>query len=286
MKHIKHEHAPALDENPTEEFAMSANLLGTAYALNQSRPSFVPTTWAEFRNWMDNYVKIAVANAQQFQPVFFAQGIFSAHRMQQAWEALLGVVAARENAAAASRSNTAVFNILLFNTSHDAFTPPRAITPTMPPNTAIPLSGLMGVIGKQVALLRQQPNFTEAYARLFGVLPTQSSAPDPSTLDPALTARFTGGEVILNFRSPRSLSNVDLAEIKCDRNDGTGEETIGSTVRARYTDHHDLPEGRAVWSYAVCYRSPSGAYIGRRSVADVTIEGRTPVGLTTNANNN
>ena len=276
MKHIEHEHAPAIGENPTEEFAMNVNLLGTAYALNRHRPSFVPATWAEFRNWMDNYLKVALANAQQFQPVYFAQGIYSAHRMQQTWEALLGVVAARENAAAASRSNTAVFNILLFNNSHDAFTPPKPIVPTMPPATAIPLSGLMGIIGKQVALLRQQPNFTEAYARLFGVLPTQAPHPDPATLDPQATAQFTGGSVVITFRAPRGLRGVEVAEIRCDRNDGTGIHLVGTTTRARFTDHHDMPAdaARAVWTYMVCYLDEAGTYIGQQSVADVTVHGR------------
>ena len=111
-------------------------------------------------------------------------------------------------------------------------------------------------------------------ARQFGILPTRSSSPDPATLDPQASARFTGGEVIVTFRSPGGLRDVDVAEIRCDRGDGH-VHLLGTTTFARFVDHHDIPQPPTVWRYFVCYLSRAmGNPIGLQSECYVTVQGR------------
>ena len=143
----------------------------------------------------------------------------------------------------------------------------------VPPTEAVQ-TGLVATIVAQVELLRRQSNFNEVVARQFGILPTVSSAPDPATLDPQSTARFTGGEVVVSFRSPRGLRDVDVAEIRCDRGDGH-VHLLGTTTYAHFTDHHEIPQRPTVWRYFVCYLSrATGNPIGLQSECHVTVQGR------------
>jgi len=267
-------------DNPTvEEHRINPDLLGTAYALRQHHPSYIPNDRAARMAWLANYVKCAVEYHVQFAPVFnilTAGSIYNATSTQTMFNRIVQAYAALDLLTPYQRGLTAYVNVMLFNRETGAVTPPRADPAMTMPTTPSPISGLIGIVVQQVDLLRRQPGFTEVIARQFGVLPTPAPSVDLETLDPAVQGRFTGGDVILQFRSPQGIREVDMAEVRVNRNDGTGVHLLGSTTHSRFTDHSDLPAGntRAVWTYFVCFMTRNQQYVGQQSVVDVTVQGR------------
>ena len=273
---------PALPgENPTvpEGRRITADYLGSAFTLIHSHrlPPYMPRGNERLLlNWLSQYLSAATTHATTFPNVFNGAGIYSVHRTRTLFERIVEAFTSLDKLPGISRGVTAWKNILLFNRDHlTSVLPPRAETGMLPAPEAAPHTGIVGMIDAQVQLLRQQPGFNEALARQFGVLPTPSpSTPDPSTLDPQASAQFTGGAVVITFRAPRGLRGVEVAEIRCDRNDGTGVHLVGTTTRARFVDHPDILEGRATFTYYVCYLDEAGVFVGQQSVADVTVQGR------------
>jgi len=257
-------------------------------SISKSLPAYVPSTLPLLLNWIDSFLGAARGATAEFPAVFNASGIYNVHRATALRQLIADCTASLEGITTYQRGVTALRQRLLYRREMDAIANVPRPDPAMilPAATTSPISGLAHIVVAMAEMLKKQPNYKEdVHGRQFGLLPQGAPPVDPATLDPQVSGRFTGGEVVLTFRSPRDLRGVDVAEIKCDRNDGTGEQFIGSTVRARFTDHHDLPAGRAVWSYAVCYKNASGVYVGRRSLVDVVIEGRGAIGLDTPKNN-
>jgi len=229
--------------------------------------------------WLANYVACAVQHTGIFPAVFnvsSAGSIFNAALIQGIFNRLVQTYAALDLLTPYQRGLTAFANILQFNRETVPVTPPRA-EPSMTLSTSrSDHSGLIGIVEKQVDLLRRQPTFTEVIARQFGILPTTAPFVDPSTFNPDAQGRFTGGAVIISFRAPSGLRGVDMAEVRVDRNDGTGIHLLGTTTHARFTDHSALPAdgARAVFTYYICYLDRDQMYIGQQSIVDVTVQGR------------
>jgi len=282
MPETTHKKDPALPgENPTvpEGRRITADYLGSAFTLIHSHrlPNYMPRGNERLLlNWIAQYLSAATTHATTFPNVFNSTGIYSVHRTRALFDRIVEAFTSLDKLPGIQRGVTAWKNILLFNRDHfTSVTPPRAEAGMLPAPEAASHTGIVDMIDAQVQLLRQQQGFNEALARQFGVLPTPApSKPDPATLDPNASAQFTGGAVVITFRAPSGLRGVEVAEIRCDRNDGTGVQLVGTTTRARFTDHHDIPEGRATWTYYVCYLDAAGTYVGQQSVTDVTVQGR------------
>ena len=275
-KPTQHKEAPVLPgENPTiEEHRINTDYLGTAYALSRATPRYMPSVEKELINWIDQYISTANANRMAFPDVFNKGVPYSVFALVAMRERLDEAYRSLDVLPGTQRAVTAFKNIVLFNRDHGRVAPPLPEAGWIPPTAAVN-TGLVASIAAQVALLRTQPGFNEVLARQFGILPTPAPSVDPATLDPAATARFTGGVVELAFRSPRGIRGVEMAEIRCDRGDGH-VHLVGTTTHARFTDHHDLPAAnvRTTWTYWVCFVDRDGTPVGQQSVCDVTVQGR------------
>jgi len=263
-------------ENPTVgEHSANVSLMGTSYVLHKFNVSFIPRSEREMLFWLAQYVNTARTYRLDFPAVFNASDYrFSFHVLEALFQRVQEAFASLDTLPGVLRAVTAWKNILLYNRSHDPVPAPRPERDMLPPTDAA-RTGLLSIIVEQVRLLRQQPNFNEAIGRQFGIIPTPAPAPDPATLNPNASARFTGGLVELSFRSPNGIRGVEFAEIRCDRGDGH-VHLVGMTTHARFTDHHDLPAAgaRANWVYHLCYVDRSGNFVGQESIVDVTVQGR------------
>jgi len=251
--------------------------LAASVAHNPPRAPYLPTTEHGRRLWISSFLSVANASRLTFPTVFNASDWrFNLRTLEAIWAVYLEYIAALEAVTPLQRFLTMSKNALL-NASPEAvqLPPPRPMPAIYPKTTALHV-GIVGVIIGMVDALRSLPNFTEADARAFGVLPQSAPHPDPATLDPEASARFTGTVVELTFRSPRSIRGVDLVQVLCDRGDGTGVHSVGTTSRSRFTDHCELPAPnvRAAWTYFCCFLDPSGNPVGQQSVCDVTVVGR------------
>ena len=90
-------------------------------------------------------------------------------------------------------------------------------------------------------------------------------------MNPKASAQFTGGTVVVKFRSPRHIRGVEFAELRCDRGDSAGVQPAGITTRRQFTDLHPLPKTRTNWTYYVRYKSATGSSLGVSSIVSVAV---------------
>ena len=247
-----------------------------ASVTRRTTPPYMPTTEHLLRQWVSSFLSVAAANRTVYPTVLNASDWrFNLHTVQNLWNVYLEYVAALEVVTPFQRFLTMTKNSLLYAAPERVEIPPPRNVPELYPKLTAQHVGVVGIIAGMAEALLALPNFTEADARKFGLLPQAAPPVDPASLDPDVTARFTGGAVVLSFRSPRAIRGVDFAEVRCDRGDGTGIQPVGMTISGRFTDHHDLPAaaGRANWVYYVRFVDSGGRTVGRESVADVTVQG-------------
>jgi len=79
---------------------------------------------------------------------------------------------------------------------------------------------------------------------------------------------------LISVKNCRLTPNSDFAEIRADYGDGTGVHLIGTTAFSRFGDHREIPEGRTLFKYWVCYITRDGLQLGQQSTCDVTVTGR------------
>jgi len=275
MSTQEHKKAPVLPgENPTvEERRINTAYLGQTYALTRSTPNYMPNSERQLNDWLRQYISTAQANRMNFPTVFNTGVPYSVFALAAIMDRIDEAHKSLDILPGTLRAVTAFKNILYFNRATGPLAAPRPETGWIPPTDAVH-TGIVSMIAAQVELLRRQPGFNEVLARQFGILPTPAPHPDLATVDPEATARFDGGEVILNFRSPRRIRGVDVVQILCDRGNGH-IELVGTTTHTRFVDAHELPPAgqRATWWYYICYLSPSGTRLGIQSDVSVTVQG-------------
>ena len=266
--------APALPgENPTQNFRVNVNLLGTAYVLNRNTPSYMPNTERELLNWAAQYASTARALRLTFPEVFNAGDIYNVSVVEDLLARISDSLVSLGIVPGIIRGLTAYKNVLIYNRDHGSVPPPPAENARIP-NLNSKHSGLVGIIDAQVRLLRGQPNFNESFARQLGILPTEGPTVDPATYDPQARGQFMGGAVLITARSPQGLRGVSLLEIRVDRNDGNGIVPAGATASSRFTDHHDLPARATHWIYYVGYLDRMGLPVGIQNTCDVVVQPR------------
>ena len=65
------------------------------------------------------------------------------------------------------------------------------------------------------------------------------------------------------------MPGVDMVEIRVDRHDGAGIVFVAITTHARFTDHHELPAERTIWTYYLNFITRDGIPVGVQSVCEV-----------------
>ncbi|EIQ01024.1 hypothetical protein OpiT1DRAFT_05586 [Opitutaceae bacterium TAV1] len=129
-------------------------------------------------------------------------------------------------------------------------------------------AGLYRRLFANIDVLVQNPKCTPEVKRELFILAPAPAAPDLLTLSPAARAYFTGGEVILQGRLPRP---ARFWRVLVDRADGAGTQVVGTVVGAKFTDHHELPEKPATWTYTVELRDKTDTPLGKVSVVSLTV---------------
>jgi len=266
---------PSIHATSVEHRAALERLAATV--LRRATPAFMPGPEHLLRQWVSSFLSVAAAARLTYPTVLNSSTDwrFNLHTVNNLWAVYLEYVAALEVVTPFQRFLTQTKNSILFAAPERIELPPPRNVPELYPKSTAAHVGVVGLIAGMAEALLALPNFTEAEARKFGFLPQPEAPVDPATLDPNATARFTGGEVIISLRSPRSIRGVDFAEIRCDRMDGAGIQPVGMTVSGRFIDHHDTPPaaGRANWVYYVRFVDSGGRTVGRESVTDVTVQG-------------
>ncbi|MDR1279893.1 MAG: hypothetical protein LBK99_03610 [Opitutaceae bacterium] len=129
-------------------------------------------------------------------------------------------------------------------------------------------AGLYRRLFANIDALQQNSRCTPEVKRQLFILPPEAPAPDLINLSPAARAYFTGGEIILQGRLPKP---ARLWRVLVDRADGAGVQVVGTVVGAKFTDHHELPEKPATWTYTIELRDKTDTPVGKVSVVSLTV---------------
>ena len=262
---------PAAEEPQTPEAATYQNL---PYDLYTHLPNYVPRTEPERIAWLENFARAGDAYLATFPSILNATGPVSIYRLKAALERLREALVAIKAVANHGKALTAWKNNILLNRTNGpvpAPIPEKGMTPT----TEAASTGALGMAVEMAEALLKDPKFTKMHEEAFDLAPKHAPAPDPETLDPHVKAKFSGGQVVLAYRSPRNTPGADMVEIYANHGDGRLVR-LATTTHAKFTDHHELPSDgtRTVWNYRVGFIDRTGATVGQQSLVEVTVYGK------------
>ncbi len=129
------------------------------------------------------------------------------------------------------------------------FTPPA-----LPATVAAMNPGSLDRLFALVALMKDAPGYTPAIGQDLNLIGPEKSAPDLSTLQPALAATLSGNRVEIAWGWQGNSAYLDLLELQVDRNDGKGYVALAFDTTPGYIDTAPFPATPAKWTYRAIYR--------------------------------
>jgi len=283
-EHIHHKHEPSLPgDDPSVahgshimDFEAHAEML----SLSRSLPAWFPNGFEARLRFIDSFLGAAKGAIAEFPTVFNASGIYNVHRALASRQFIADCTASLEGITTYQRGITGLRNRMMYRREMDTIQNIPRADPAMviPPGTSpLPFSGLCHIVVAMAEMLMKQPNYKpDVHGRQFGLLPQAAPPVNPDTLSPGGSARVSGSNVVLSFRSPRGVPGAEMVQILCDRGAGAGPEFVATTTHASFTDHHPLPPAgeRATYVYYLCFLSRSFELVGLQSEFAVTVQGR------------
>ena len=295
MNENHHKKDPSIaGESPTVDEHTLA-LHGLAAKVSRPKAFWLATTEREVAIQMQTFIAAGQTYRMQFPNVFNASGMpFNIIRVQTMFDRYQEAELARERLVSAQRATTGFKNGVFWGygaggtttAGYPSLAAPKPAAGFMVPPTDAEFTGIVNAVLAMAELLVKQPGYeAETIGRRFGIVPTAGSggsAVDPATLTPGGTARFTGSDVVLTFRSPSGIHGVEMVQILCDRggSGGAGVEFVASVRHATFTDHHALPPAgqRATYVYYLCFLDRAFNVVGMQSECTVTVQGRVVAG--------
>jgi len=288
-KHIKQ--APSIPgENPTVD-EHTLKLHGLATKINRPRSLWLSRNEREAAIQAATFIAAGQAYRMQFPAVFNVGMPFSITALATMFDRYQEGIAAQERLVSAQRATTGFKNGVFWGTGdggataagYPSLAAPRPAQGGFVPPTDAAHTGVVPCMLAMADLLVKQPGYEpDTIGRRFGIVPTPGSggSVDPATLSPGGTARWTGSDVVLSFRSPSGIHGVEMVQILADRGSGSGVEFVASTTHATFTDHHPLPPAgeRATYVYYLCFLDRAFNTVGIQSECSVVVQGRVTVG--------
>ncbi len=168
-----------------------------------------------------------------------------------------------------SGSQWTSFKNLILSGPNDGTIPATPVTPAPP--APVPTSMPAGILTRFRELVRRikaTPGYTESIGVALGIIGTESIAPDPATLAPAISLRSSGGQVEVVWNK----GQMEAIEIQKDSGNGTWQ-FLALDTRPNYIDTTPLPTPAAAWKYRAIY-SNDAQRIGQWSnVAEISVGG-------------
>ena len=132
---------------------------------------------------------------------------------------------------------------------------PAWTAPALPAGVAAVNPGALIRIFALVQAIKDSGKCTDDLATNLGLLGTAQTAPDPATMQPAISAALVSGQVLVKWGWGGNRAWLDSCEIQVDRGDGKGFTLLTIDTTPNYTDTQPLPAGQsAVWKYKAIYR--------------------------------
>lgn len=131
---------------------------------------------------------------------------------------------------------------------------PVFVPPALPDQVAPVAAGALTRILDLCENLRNHPACTEAIATDLGLVGSELTGPDLTTLQPPLKATRTGSVVNFPWTWGGNSKFLDALEIQVDRNDTKGWVLLVMDTTPGYVDSFPQPATPTVWKYRAIYR--------------------------------
>ncbi len=131
---------------------------------------------------------------------------------------------------------------------------PVFTAPALPTGVVAVNPGALNRIFDLVQQIKDSGKATEAISSNLGIVGSEDSAPDLSTVQPKISAKVSGATVDIKWGWGGNGAFLDACEILVDRGDGQGFKLLVHDTTPNYTDTQAFPVAKTIWTYKAIYR--------------------------------
>jgi hypothetical protein len=153
-----------------------------------------------------------------------------------------------------AQSGTEVLNAAETGSGSGAITLPTFTAPALPTGVTAQAPGSLNRIFALVQSIKDSGKCTDAIATDLGIVGAEDTGPDLTTVQPPLSAVFTGDHVDIKTGWGGNAKSLDSIELQKDWGDGKGFVYLATLTGVTFGDAAPLPASRTVWTYRVIYR--------------------------------
>ncbi|MEO6741627.1 MAG: hypothetical protein ABIP20_15390 [Chthoniobacteraceae bacterium] len=130
---------------------------------------------------------------------------------------------------------------------------PVFTAPALPAGVTATFTGALNRLFALIQTIKDAAGYTEAIGTDLGLVGSQQTAPDLTTVQPVLTATVNGSKVDLGWGWERNSTFLDMCELQVDRADGKGFVPLAFDTTPNYTDSAPFPAALTKWTYRGIY---------------------------------
>jgi hypothetical protein len=134
-----------------------------------------------------------------------------------------------------------------------ALTLPTFTAPALPSGVTAQLPASLNRLFALIASIKKDGHLTPEIAADLRIVGEQDAGPDLATLQPVLTAKVSGGAVLIVWTFQGFREWLSSCEFLVDRSDGKGFVHLVTDTTPNYTDTTPFPTAKAIWTYKATF---------------------------------
>jgi hypothetical protein len=131
---------------------------------------------------------------------------------------------------------------------------PTFTAPALPTGAAPVNTGALYRVFALVQTIKNDGKCSDTNANLLGIVGTEQTGPDATTLQPVISLFIKNGQVFVKWNWGGYAAFLSSCEIWVDRGDGKGFVFLTIDTTPGYTDTQAFPAALAKWTYKAIYR--------------------------------
>ena len=131
---------------------------------------------------------------------------------------------------------------------------PVFTAPALPTGVVAGNTGALNRIFALVQTIKDSGKCSDTNANLLGIVGTEQTGPDATTLQPVISLFIKNGQVFVKWNWGGYAAFLSSCEIWVDRGDGKGFVFLTIDTTPGYTDTQAFPAALAKWTYKAIYR--------------------------------
>jgi hypothetical protein len=141
--------------------------------------------------------------------------------------------------------------------TRDGGSPPPTgspVAPVLPAVVPVVAPGVENRFRAMVKSIKANTSYNVAIGNALGIEGAQQTAPDLTTVQPALEVDISGGRVEVDWGWQGNAAFLDMCELQVDRGDGKGYVLLAYDTTPGYVDTQTFPATPTKWTYKAIYR--------------------------------